>query len=507
MRRSGWLGTILGLFMLAAPGSLLAQPPLRWAADAEGGAPYIFPDPDRPGKLVGFEVDLAEALAQKMKRELKFVQYAFDQLIPGTERGDFDIAMNGLEVTPDRLKKVRFSQPYYVYRLQLVGRTGENRFRNLEEAQKIAGLTIGTLEDTAALRLLHRLGIKAKIYTGQTEPYTDLALGRIDGVLLDLPIALYIAQPRRELTFIGPALERGYYAIVMKRDRADLAAEVDAALAELKREGTLQAILAKWRLWDEAQALLPAQVDYAAEAAAKVDVMAEAAAKFTFDRYFPELLSAAGVTVFLTITSFALAMIVALPVALMRLYGPSPIRWLAILYIEFFRGIPVLLLLFFLYFFLPDLAGFLERHVGLRMDWLKLNPFVAAILGFGLNYAAYEAEIYRAGIAAIPQGQWEAAASLGLSPTQTFRRVILPQALRLILPPMTNDFVALFKDTSVVSVITIVELSKQYQMLAKSSFKYAEIGLATAVLYLAMSVPLGLFSRWLESRQSKTQRR
>jgi polar amino acid transport system substrate-binding protein len=163
-------------------------------------------------------------------------------------------------------------------------------------------------------------------------------------------------------------------------------------------------------------------------------------------------------------------------------------------YVEFFRGIPVLLLLYFLYYGLPTIT------LG-STDWsLKLSPMAAAVLGFGLNYAAYEAEIYRAGILAIPSGQWEAAASLGMKPATTFRRIIVPQAVRIVLPPVTNDFVALFKDTSLVSVIAVVELTKQYQMLAKSSLKYLEIGLATAALYLVMSVPLGYLSRYLEKR-------
>src|SRR5437763_1939712 len=134
---------------------------------------------------------------------------------------------------------------------------------------------------------------------------------------------------------------------------------------------------------------------------------------------------------------------------------------------------------------------------------LMLDAFQVAVLGFGLNYAAYEAEIYRAGISSIPAGQWEAAASLGMSSFLTFRRIILPQAFRVILPPMTNDFVALFKDTSVVSIISVVELSKQYQIMARSSSQYLEIGLATAALYLIMSVPLGYLSRYLERRWTK----
>jgi polar amino acid transport system substrate-binding protein len=211
--------------------------------------------------------------------------------------------------------------------------------------------------------------------------------------------------------------------------------------------------------------------------------------QYSFEGYFPLLLEAAEVTVSLTVASMALAVLLGLPVAMSRLYGPAPLRWLAIVYVEFFRGIPVLFLLILLYYGLPVLS-----------DELRLPATYAAILGFGLNYAAYEAEIYRGGIGSIPAGQWEAAASLGMSGGLTFRRIILPQALRVILPPMTNDFIALFKDTSVVSVIAVVELTKEYQILAKPGNQYLEVGAVTACLYLIMSVPLGYLSRHLEKR-------
>ena len=208
------------------------------------------------------------------------------------------------------------------------------------------------------------------------------------------------------------------------------------------------------------------------------------------------LLPSAVVTVRISVLSMLLAVALGLPIALARLYGPTPLRWLAIGYVEFFRGIPVLLLLYFLYYGLPQIA------IQLQLPWsLKLAPEEAAVLGFGLNYAAYEAEIYRGGIGSIPAGQWEAAASLGMSSGLTLRRVILPQAIRVILPPMTNDFVALFKDTSVASVITVVELTKRFQITVGSPpYPYLEVGLATAFLYLVMSVPLGYLSRYLEQR-------
>jgi polar amino acid transport system substrate-binding protein len=212
-------------------------------------------------------------------------------------------------------------------------------------------------------------------------------------------------------------------------------------------------------------------------------------------RYLPLLIDGAWVTIQLAVWSFALAIVLALPLALARLYGPLWLRSLAIAYVEFFRGIPVLLLLFFLYFGLPIMLS----QMGLTFSF---DPFVAATIGLGLNYAAYEAEIYRAGIGAVPEGQWEAAASLGMPPSIAFRRVILPQAMRTILPPMTGDFVACFKDTSIASMVAVVELNKQYQILAKSSLKFFEIGLITAAIYLILSVPLGYLSRYLESRWS-----
>jgi polar amino acid transport system substrate-binding protein len=251
-------------------------------------------------------------------------------------------------------------------------------------------------------------------------------------------------------------------------------------------DGRLRRIYEAWGMWNEAQQDL--------DQTRGDDILAESRREWTIGRYAPLLLRSAVVTVFIAVLSFGLAILIALPLALARLYAPAPLRWLAVGYVEFFRGIPVLLLLYVLYYGLADLSA----ASGLGAS-LRLQPLQAAILGLGLNYAAYEAEIYRAGIGAVPHGQWEAAASLGMTGFLAFRRIVLPQAIRTILPPMTSDFVALFKDTSIVSTIAVVELSKQYQILSKSSMKYLEIGLLTAALYLLMSAPLGWLSRRLEA--------
>ncbi len=489
MKQRALTSLILFLSLLAGCTPRDENRPLQWGADAEGGAPYIFIDPEHPDANKGFEVDLVAALSDELQRPIEFHQYQYDSLLQGLDRGDVDFAMNGLEVTPDRREKVRFSKPYYVYQLQLVTRADEKRFTSLAELKALGG-TVGTLGETAASRLLEKDAIKAKLYDSQLEPYTDLELGRVDAVLLDLPIAVYYAQPNKHLKFLGEPFAEGEYAIAFRKDDEELAAQFDAAIDSLAAKGKLKEIYEKWRIWNNTQEKLGA-------VKVEEDVVADSGRAMTFDVYFPLLCESAVVTIEISVLSMALAMALGLVVAVCRLYGPLPLRWAALGYVEFFRGIPVLLLLYLLYYALPTI---LNRDLGIPF---KPSDFTVAILAFGLNYAAYEAEIYRAGIGAIPLGQWEAAASLGMSRFLTFRRIILPQAIKTILPPVTNDFVALFKDTSVVSVIAVVELTKRYQMLSKSSLKYLEIGVATAVLYLIMSIPLGYLARYLEKRWGK----
>jgi polar amino acid transport system substrate-binding protein len=204
-------------------------------------------------------------------------------------------------------------------------------------------------------------------------------------------------------------------------------------------------------------------------------------------RYGPTLLVSAGMTVFLSFTSMPIAMVLGLMVALGRLYGPGVLRGALSVYVETIRGTPLMLQLFVLFFLLPRLG-------------LELPALVAGIGGLAINYSAYEAEIYRAGLQAIPPGQMEAALALGMTRGMALRRVIVPQAARIVIPPVTNDFIALFKDTSVCSVISVVELTKRYSILANSTGGIVEFALATALLYLAMSLPLSFLTRRFEGK-------
>ncbi|MSQ83231.1 MAG: ABC transporter permease subunit [Myxococcales bacterium] len=205
------------------------------------------------------------------------------------------------------------------------------------------------------------------------------------------------------------------------------------------------------------------------------------------ETYAPVLIKSAGMTVVLSVISFPLAILIGLLVAIGRLYGPKPARLVLATYVEFIRGTPMMLQLYFIFFFLPE--------VGINID-----PFTTAIMGLAINYSAYESEIYRAGLQSVPAGQMEAALALGMSRSQAIRRIIVPQAVRMVIPPVVSDFIALFKDTSVCSVVTIVELTKRFTVLSQSTQATIELMLITAILYLLMSYPLSLAARRIEAK-------
>jgi polar amino acid transport system permease protein/polar amino acid transport system substrate-binding protein len=453
---------------------------LLWGSDAEGGAPYVFPDPKDPSRLIGFEVDLADAIAGDLGVKARQAQNAWDSLIPALERGDFDIAMNGIEITPARRQRVLFSVPYYIYTEQLVVRTEETRIKNTAD---LKGRKVGTLSGTAAQTILENMGgVDVKIYSGQVEPYEDLAIGRIDAVLLDLPIAAYYARPNPKLKYAGAPVGEGFYGIALRKGDGAFRDRIDRILARLMRSGELRRIYEKWGIWNKTQEKLAGNM---APLAGYVGL--EESKRAPIYSFFPALLKGAAVTIVISVISMALAITLGLVLAVMKIFGRRPMSSISTGYIELYRGTPLLIQLFILYYGLPNIG-------------ISLTPFAAAFFGLGMNYAAYEAEIYRAGINAVPKGQMEAALSLGMSGPLAVRRVILPQAFKIALPAITNDFIALFKDSSLVSVIAMVELTKTYSILAVSTLRFFELGIITALLYFGMSYPLSLLARRLERK-------
>src|SRR5215471_8771051 len=220
-----------------------ADQELVWAADAEGGAPYTFPDPRNPAQIIGFEVDLANALAARMGRKARFVQNQWDGLVPGLERGEYDVVINGLEITAERAQKINFSNPYFYSTLTLTRRVDDNR---IQREQDLQGLTVGVLKVTFAERYVRNIGnVTVRSYDGQVQPFIDLALGRLDAVVMDTPIALYYATgPSVKNIELPDALMS--FGVGVRKSDSKLLAEINAALESMRQDGTLRMIYADW---------------------------------------------------------------------------------------------------------------------------------------------------------------------------------------------------------------------------------------------------------------------
>jgi polar amino acid transport system substrate-binding protein len=451
-----------------------ARGTLRWGADLQGGEPYVFQDPNDATWLIGFEVEIAAALARRLGVHGEFVQNDWHNLIPSLERGDFDIILNGLEVTPTHAGRIAFTRPYYRFIEVLVVRADQPNVRGLAD---LRGQRVGTLQGSLAFELLRAADVETVLYEGVEEPYSDLEHGRLAGVLLDNVIANRYGLPRPTLRQAAEVAD-GEYAIGVRRADAALRGALDDALASITRDGTLRDILTRWRLWDERQA----QLDGDRHA---MSPSVPATPRLTIE-HVKLFLRGTLFTVVISWLAMLLAVSGGLALSIARRVGGRVANTLATFYIELYRGTPVLLQLYVLYYGLAPV--------------LRLDAFTAAVIGLGMNYAAYEAELYRAGLNAVPIGQTEAALSLGMSRSMALRRIVLPQAVRIALPGITNDFIALLKDSSLVSVITVVELTKQMTITAVDVRGWLLPGLLCAALYLALSYPLSRLARRLERR-------
>lgn len=489
---------------------------LIWGADQEGGGPFVFPAADDPNRLVGFEVELAEVIASRIGAKAQFAQGQWDKLPDLLDRGDIDIVINGYEWSPDRARRYGTSIPYYIYELQLLGRKDDATLRSWDDVLKPAGdrKRVAVLGGSAAHDyLVEQTGgaADAVLFDGATDALraAEIGVDGIDSSLQDQPVWTFYKGGFPKLTTVGDPVGRGYYVALVRRDEPELLAAVNDAVFDALRDGTLRRIFTKYGMWNAAQANRALETGDGGSFVGDVGLRGGDGSPAGEDPQTESysavggwevvrqrgglLVRAAGMTVALSVVAMPLAVAAGLSIALLRLYGPWFLAKPGAAYVEIVRGTPLVLQLYVIFFLLPEVG-------------LSIHAFWAAVIGLAINYSAYEAEIYRAGLQAIPRGQMEASLALGMSRNLALRRVIVPQATRLVIPPVTNDFIALFKDTAVCSVITVVELSKEYYIQARSTGAIVELGLLTALLYLAMSYPLSVLAAALERRLAPDRR-
>jgi polar amino acid transport system permease protein len=208
----------------------------------------------------------------------------------------------------------------------------------------------------------------------------------------------------------------------------------------------------------------------------------------------PTLLEGLKITLLATVLGAVVAAVVGLLFAILRLSAPKLIARVVGFLVEFIRGTPLLVQLYFIFYVLPDIG-------------ISLPALVAGVIGLGIHYGTYTAEVYRAGIENVPRGQWEAARATNLTLRQTWLHVILPQAIPPMIPALANYLIAMFKETPLLSAITVLELMNQAKSIANSNYRYIEPMTLVGVFFLIMSLISVVFLRWLEERYSRVEER
>ena len=439
--------------------------------------PFSYSD-QGSGELVGYDVEVARAVGEKLGVDVEFVETPWDSIFAALEADRFDVVANQVTITPERQAKYDLSEPYAIGEGVIVTRADDNSIKSLADLK--GKLTAQTTTSNWA-QVARDAGARVEPVEGFVQSITLLTQGRVDAIVND-SIAVYAYLAEKGDTGVkiaantGEKSEQGFAA----RKDSGLLPDLNAAIEELKADGTLAAISEKY---------LKANVTGAPTGAGAADLPNQPGStwQLILHNLWPLAKAAITKTIPLTILSFAIGLVIALAVALARLSPNVVLTNLARFYISVIRGTPLLVQLFIVFYALPQL--------GVRID-----PFPAAVIAFSLNVGGYAAEIIRSAIQSIPKGQWEAAETIGLNYVGALRRIVLPQAARVAVPPLSNTLISLVKDTSLASTILVTELLRQAQVIAAPTFEFFALYGTAAVYYWVICLVLSFSQGRLEHR-------
>ncbi|WP_454793722.1 ABC transporter permease subunit [Mycolicibacterium lutetiense] len=435
-------------------------------------SPFSYHDP-ATGQLVGYDVDVARAVGDKLGVRVEFVETPWDSIFAALEANRFDVVANEVTITPERQAKYDLSQPYSVGEGVIVTRADDDSIKTLAD---LKGKVAAENATSNWSEIARKAGARVEAVEGFTQAIKLLNQGRVDVVVNDsIAVYAYLAETNdtsvKIAGTVGAKSEQGFAA----RKDSGFLPELNTALDELRADGTLATI---------SQRYLKAN---ASGAPAEGAPASRSTRQLIADNLWPLAKAALTMTIPLTIISFAIGLVIALAVALARLSSNVVLSNIARFYISIIRGTPLLVQLFIVFFALPEFG-------------VKIDPFPAAVIAFSLNVGGYAAEIIRSAIQSIPKGQWEAAETIGLNYTGTLRRIILPQAARVAVPPLSNTLISLVKDTSLASTILVTELLRQAQIIAAPTFEFFALYGTAAIYYWVICLVLSFGQSRLERR-------
>ena len=441
-------------------------------------APFVFQNSSN--QYTGIDMDLIKAIAEDQGFEIEITNPGFDAAINAVQSGQADGMIAGMSVTDARKETFDFSDSYYTANTIL----GVKESSTISSYEDLKGKTVGVKNGTASQTFLtenqSKYGYKIKTFADGSSMYDSLNTGSIDAVMDDEPVLKYsISQGQKLKTPIeGTPIGETAFA-VKKGSNPELIEMFNNGLANLKASGEFQKILDKY---------------LAADSTSESSTVDETTIWGLLKNNYKQLLSGLGITLSLALIFFAIAIVIGIIFGMFSVSPYKSLRLISEIFVDVIRGIPLMILAAFIFWGIPN---FIESLTGQQSP---INDFVAGTIALSLNSAAYIAEIVRGGIKAVPIGQMEASRSLGISYSKTMRKIVLPQATKLMLPNFVNQFVIALKDTTIVSAIGLVELFQTGKIIIARNYQSFKMYAILAVFYLVIITLLTRLAKRLEKR-------
>ena len=441
-------------------------------------APFVFQNSSN--QYTGIDMDLIKAITEDQGFEIEITTPGFDAAINAVQSGQADGMIAGMSVTDARKETFDFSDSYYTANTIL----GVKESSTISSYEDLKGKTVGVKNGTASQTFLtenqSKYGYKIKTFADGSSMYDSLNTGSIDAVMDDEPVLKYsISQGQKLKTPIeGTPIGETAFA-VKKGSNPELIEMFNNGLANLKASGEFQKILDKY---------------LATDSTSESSTVDETTILGLLKNNYKQLLSGLGITLSLALISFAIAIVIGIIFGMFSVSPYKSLRLISEIFVDVIRGIPLMILAAFIFWGVPN---FIESLTGQQSP---INDFVAGTIALSLNSAAYIAEIVRGGIKAVPIGQMEASRSLGISYSKTMRKIVLPQATKLMLPNFVNQFVIALKDTTIVSAIGLVELFQTGKIIIARNYQSFKMYAILAVFYLVIITLLTRLAKRLEKR-------
>ena len=427
-------------------------------------------------------MDLIKAIAKDQGFTIEIDNPGFDAAVSDVQSGHAQGMIAGMTVTDARKETFDFSEPYYTANSILAVQEDSK----IDSYDDLKGKTVGVKNGSASQTFLeknkNKYGYKIKTFSDGASMYDSLNSGSVAAIMDDEPVIKYAIKQGRKFKTPIEGTPSGQLAFAVKKgENPELIEMFNNGLANLKKNGQYQKILDKYLKSDSKSSTSSTAVD-------------ETTIWGLLQNNYKQLLSGLGVTLALALLSFAIAMVIGV---IFGMFSVSPykwLRWTAEIFVDVIRGIPLMILAAFIFWGIPNLIESVTGHQS------PINDFVAGTIALSLNAAAYIAEIVRGGIQAVPIGQMEASRSLGISYGKTMRKIILPQATKLMLPNFVNQFVIALKDTTIVSAIGLVELFQTGKIIIARNYQSFKMYAILAVFYLVIITLLTRFAKKLEKK-------